>query len=271
VTPDLLDRYLRVLEVPAREPSLEALTHLVARHAMRVPFENISKLYYRKRDNMRALPDAERFLSGIEHYNLGGTCYTNNYYLNRLLAGLGYEVKLCGADMANPDVHIVSMVAVDGREYLVDVGYAAPFLAPLPRDLARDHEVVLGRDRYVLEPQDAEARSRMSLYRDGKPKHGYVVKPTSRSLEHFADVIAHSYTDDATFMNALLLVRFLPGERGVAIHNLTLIESQGTESRVTAIPDRAALVPLVERHFGIPRDIVADAVADLGPLQDAWN
>ena len=208
LTSDLIARYLRVLDAPARKPSAEALAELVAAHAMRVPFENVSKLYYRKRENMRRLPDAKRFLDGIERYNFGGTCYTNNYYLNQLLAALGYDAKLCGADMSNPDVHIVSLVAVDGREYLVDVGYAAPFLAPLPRDLAHDHEIVLGRDRYVLEPQDAEGRSRMRLYREGKSKHGYVAKPTPRTLEYFASVIAHSYTDEATFMNALLLVRF---------------------------------------------------------------
>lgn len=67
--------------------------------------------------------------------------------------------------MSNPDVHLVSMVNVDEREYLVDVGYAAPFLSPLPRDLATDFIIVLGRDFYVLKPQDAQGSSRMELYR----------------------------------------------------------------------------------------------------------
>jgi arylamine N-acetyltransferase len=270
MSPELIARYLRVLEVPAREPSLEALTELAAAHAKRVPFENISKLYYRKNGNLRSMPDAELFLGGIEVCNFGGTCYTNNYYLNRLLAGLGYVVKLCGADMVNPDVHIVNMVTVDGREYLVDVGYAAPFLAPLPRDLAHDYEVTVGHDRYVLEPQDAEGRSRMRFYRNGKLKHGYVAKPTARSLEHFADVIAHSYTDDATFMNALLLVRYMTAKYSVAIHNLTLIRSTGAKSLFVPI-EPSELDSVVAVTFGIPHDIVADAVADLGPLQDAWS
>ncbi len=271
LTADILARYLRVLGIPRREPSRDALTDLVAAHVKRVPFENVSKLYYRKHLGLRSVPGAELFLEGIERHNLGGTCYTTNYYLNLLLTHLGYEVRLCGADMANPDVHMVSMVTVDGREYLVDVGYAAPFLAPLPRDLTQDHVIALGRDRYVLKPQDEEGRSRLELYRNGRLKHGYVAKPTARPIEHFNSVIVDSFTDHATFMNALLLVRFLSSGRSNVVHNLELIESHGAESRVNRIDNRVELVSVVERHFEIPRTIVAEALADLGQFQDAWN
>ncbi len=271
LTADILARYLRVLGVPGREPSLDALTDLVAAHVKRVPFENISKLYYRKHLGLRSIPGAELFLEGIERYNLGGTCYTANYYLNLLLGHLVYEVRLCGADRANPDVHMVSMVTVDGREYLVDAGYAAPFLAPLPRDLSQDHVIALGRDRYVLKPQDEEGRSRLEFYRDGQLKHGYIARPTPRPIEHFNSVIVDSFADHATFMNALLLVRFLSSSRSSVIHNLELIESHGTESRINRIDNRVELVRVVEQHFEIPRAIVAEALADLGQFQDAWN
>src|SRR5512143_789806 len=92
--------YLRLLGLRPRVPSLEALTELTGAHLVRVPFENVSKLYY----------------------------------LYRLLENLGYRVRLCGADMSRPDVHLVIVVTVEGHEYVVDGGYGAPFLAPLPRD-----------------------------------------------------------------------------------------------------------------------------------------
>ncbi|UCG50932.1 MAG: arylamine N-acetyltransferase [Candidatus Latescibacterota bacterium] len=270
LTPDLFARYLRILGTPRAAPSQECLSELVAAHLIRVPFENISKLHYRRHTGLCGLPGLERFLDGIERHNFGGTCYTNNYYFNLLLAHLGYDVILCGADMTDPDVHMVSIAIVDGREYLIDVGYAAPFLAPFPRDLTRDYEVTLGRDRYVLKPQDAQGCSRLELYRDGRLKHGYTAKPTPRQIEHFGKVIAHSFTDEATFMNALLLVRFLP-ESSLMVRNLTLIKSQGTESHIHQITGRAELVELIEEHFAIPRAIVADAIADLGQLQDPWS
>ena len=267
---DLLARYLGILGVPGRPPGLNALAELVAAHLMRVPFENISKIYYRKRLGLKTIPDLKTYLNGIENYHFGGTCYSNNYYLYRLLASLGYAVKLCGADMSQSDVHIVSRVTLEGREYLIDVGYAAPFWAPLPRDLAEDDTIVLGHDRYVLKPQDINGCSRLELYRDGVKKQGYLAKPLPRQIADFEPVIADSYRAAATFMNALLLVRFYPG-RSVVIHNLTVIESQDANSIARTLHRRDEVGLAVEENFGIPRGIVMEAMAELGPLKDAWN
>jgi len=267
--PDLLQRYLGVLGVSRRTPSLDALRELVAAHLTRIPFENISKLHYRRHLGLNGLISLPLYLDGIERYHFGGTCYPNNFHFYSLLASLRYEVKLCGADMSNPDVHMVIMVRANGEEYLVDVGYAAPFLAPLPRGLQADFVVRLGRDRYVLKPQDANGCSRLELYRDGILKHGYVAKPSPRKIEDFHSVIIDSFRPDANFLNALLLARFNP-DRSVVIHNLTRIESRGTESAMFAIGGPGDLVAEVEKHFGIPAEIVSDALASLGGLKDAW-
>jgi arylamine N-acetyltransferase len=209
-------------------------------------------------------------LDGIQQYHFGGTCYTNNYYLYQLLANLGYEIRLCGADMSNPDVHLVSMVTVEQHEYLVDVGYAAPFLAPLPRDLVTDHIIVLGRDRYVLKPQDTSGCSRMELYRDGNLKHGYLAKPMPRCLHEFEQVISDSYREEATFMNALLLARFFP-DRALVIHNLTVIESQGTFSSIRTLANQDELVRVISEYFGIPGEFTVEVMNGLGRLEDAWS
>ena len=99
------------------------------------------------------VPSIDLYLDGIENYRFGGTCYSNNFHFYSLLRTLGYEVKLSAADMKTPGVHAVILAACEGREYLIDPGYAAPFLSPLPRDLAKDYVITLGRDRYVLKPQ----------------------------------------------------------------------------------------------------------------------
>ncbi|MGZ4836688.1 MAG: arylamine N-acetyltransferase family protein [Terriglobales bacterium] len=265
----LAQRYLGLLRLAAKQPDRVALSELVAAHLMRVPFENISKLH-RKRQGFAGVPDARTFLDGMEQYHFGGTCYANNFHLYTLLASLGYEVKLCAADMANPDVHMVIMVSIDGREYLVDAGYGAPFLSPLPRDLRDDYVVGLGRDRYVLKPQDANGCSRLELYRGGALKHGYVAKPAPRRIEDFAEVIADSFRPAATFFNAVLLTRFYP-KSSVVIHNLELIESDGTGSRVSRLKDRQNLAAAIEEYFGIPRPIVNEALTGLGDLADAWK
>ena len=266
----LFARYLRLLGVEKREPGLEALTEIVTAHLMSIPFETLSKLYYRKQLGLRALPGLQQYLNGIEQYNFGGTCYSNNYYLNRLLQHLGYEIKLCGADMENPDVHLVSLVSIDGHEYIVDVGYAAPFFKPMLRDLRKELVIHRGGDRYLLQPQDKQGRSRMIFRRDGQDDMGYIAKPEPRRIEEFANIIANSLTADAYFMNSLLMVRF-HGDHSLIIRNLTQIEARGIESNISQLGNRAELVEAIVQHFGMPRQIVAEAIDEIGefrPIRD---
>jgi len=269
LTDALAERYLRLLGVAARPPGPEALAEIVAAHVTCVPFENVSKLYYRAEPDMR-LPPIERYLDGIEHRHFGGTCYANNHHLVRLLAHLGYDVRLCGADMSAPDVHVVGIVRQAGRELLVDVGYGAPFLAPMPLDLTTDHEIVLGGDRYVLRPRDADGRSRLELHRDGRLRHGYVVNPTARHIGEFTEVIDRSFEPTAVFMNAVVIARFVPG-RSLVLHNRALIASEGAAREIRRLDDATNLAEAIEEHFGIPKDIAARALVGVDLTADAWG
>lgn len=267
---DLLRQYVDILGVTEKAPSHNALAELVAAHLTRVPFENISKLYYRKHLGLMDLPPIQQYLAGIAQNHFGGTCYSNNYYFYRLLASLGYEVKLCAADMTAPAVHALSLVRVEQREYLVDTGYAAPFLSPLPRDLKTDYVVELGRDRYVLRPQDENGCSRLDLYRDGALKHGYLARPEPRRIEDFSAVIKSSFRPDATFLNSLLLARLYPG-RSVVVHNFSVIESQGMVSRIRHLQGLEQLISTIEERFEMPRHIVTEALSGQEKFRDAWD
>jgi arylamine N-acetyltransferase len=253
--PRLFKRYLRLLGISPKKPDRDALFKLTTAQLTQIPFENISKLYYLKKEGLRGLPDFERHLHGIENYHFGGTCYANNYYLHLLLKYLGYEVFLCGADMADPDVHIVNIVRVEGHEYVVDGGYGAPFLEPMPRDLNIDYELAWGNYRYVLKPRDAD---------------GYTINPNPRSIQHFEKPIADSFREQATFMNAVLLVRYYPN-RSITIHNLSLTESKGLETRTTKLGGRDKLPGKIEQYFGIPTAVAAEAVGELERFNDAWS
>ena len=265
-----VQRYLSLIGVHEREPNMNALREIVSAHMMMVPFENISKLYRWKTSGFHELTDIKQFLDGIEQYHFGGTCYSNNYHLNQLLGSLGYDVVLCGADMRNPDVHIVNIVKVGGREYIVDVGYAAPFLEPLPRDLPADYVVSLGDDRYVLSPQDAAGHSRLTLYREGVAHHGYLVNPKPREIVEFAGVIADSFRPDATFMNAVLLVRFR-NDGATILHNMTHIESKGKSIKKISLKTTTELIAAIENFFGIPSSVSQVALDGLSMRQDAWS
>ncbi|MBD3258515.1 hypothetical protein GF377_08790 [candidate division GN15 bacterium] len=261
----LLSRLRELLGINKHKPSTEGLRKVIAAFIQRVPFENVSKLYYRKKYGLRMIPDLERYVDGIEQHNFGGTCYSNNQYLYRLLHHLGYDVRLCGADMNRPDVHLTVMVVVEGREFLCDAGYGAPFLEPLPRDLDHDHVVALGNEQYILRPQDERGYSRVDHVRDGEIIHGYTTKPMHREVDFFAEAFAHSCSDDGAFMNQLMVARFWPG-RSLVIRNLNVIRSEGLEVDIQKLGRREQIPSIVEEHVGIDREIVAEAVADLSDL-----
>jgi arylamine N-acetyltransferase len=236
----------------------------------RVPFENISKLWLRKTRGATTIPSLEEHLDGIERHSFGGTCYANNPYFAELLRHLGYEVAMCGADMSNPDVHVVSIVGLDGREYLVDVGYGAPFFEPMARDLDRELEIAFGRNRYLLHPQDGRGRSRMDHLRDGDLIHGYVVSPEPRGIDHFDEIIRHSYSSAATFMNVIVVERFFR-DRAVRFHNLELTESTRDGATITSLPDRDALAEAIVHHCRFPAGIVREVVSDIALEADIYS
>lgn len=77
---NVFNKYLELLGIKEVKTSFELLCKIVKTHLTRIPFENISKLLY-KNQGMNNIPDLTTYLSGIEKYNFGGTCYSNNYYL----------------------------------------------------------------------------------------------------------------------------------------------------------------------------------------------
>jgi arylamine N-acetyltransferase len=259
--PALFDRYLEVLGVSPGPPSSGLLAELVSAQLVAAPFENISKLYRHRTTGSTTIPSLGEYLDGIETWRLGGTCYVNNSHFFSLLDQLGFEVSLCGADMNRPDVHMVSMVRIEGRELMVDVGYAAPFFQPLPRDLDDEHVIDFGSSRYVLQPQDEQRRSRLELIRDGVPIHGYLAKPQPRTLLYFDAVIADSFRPEQTFMNAVVIERFTTEGGSNRIHNLKLIETRPDgPSTTTAVADLHELIDVIEHRFGVPAEVTRTAI-----------
>jgi arylamine N-acetyltransferase len=268
----LVDRYLEVLGVEPGPPSLSLLSDLVSAQLVAAPFENISKLHRYRNSGQTTIPSPEEYLDGIERWRLGGTCYTNNSHFFALLDRLGFSVWLCGADMNQPDVHMVSMVRIDGREFMIDVGYAAPFFDPLPRDLDDVHAINFGNCRYVLHPQDGRGRSRLEMIRDGVSIHGYVAKPVQRTPAHFNSVIADSFRQDQTFMNAVVVERFTPTGGSTRIHNFKLIETPPSGPAVTTVlADRNDLIDAIEHRLAVPSDITRDAIGGVDLCADIYS
>ena len=262
--PEPYGRYLRVLGIDGVPSGADGLRALVRRHLCRVPFENVSKLLLFERERAGRPVRLPEFLDGIEHRDLGGTCYSSNPFLAELLRALGYDAALLGADMSDPDVHTAIRVALGGREYHVDVGYAAPFYDPLPLD-GVPVTIRNGLHRYVLDRAAEPGAYRLTMFVGETPRHGYLVHPPARSADFFARTIVDSFQPQKTFMRVLRVTRFFDSHtveirnRGVFVHR-----KDASEERV--LSSLSDLRRTIDDQFLMPRCPIERAVAILEDL-----
>jgi len=207
------------------------------------------------------------YLNGIEKYNFGGTCYPINYYFNLLLNHLGFDVKLCGADMRLPDVHMLNLVLIESIEYIVDPAFAAPFFSPMPRSLNEDFIVTRGVTAYRIKPQDERKRTTIEQYENDEFIMSFRAKPEPRKIHEFADVIEDSFSEKSTFINSLFLTRHYE-DKTVAIYNLKFKKHSGIITKIYEIKNREELIETVHREFGMPVNIIAPVLKEMSKLED---
>jgi arylamine N-acetyltransferase len=259
----LLERYLRVLGFTGSPGvSLSALGELVSRHLRRVPFENVSKLLLIGRESAGRVTRLEEFLDGIEHHDLGGTCYTSNPFLTELLRALGYEAALYAADMDTPYVHTSIRVRLDGRDWHIDVGYAGPFVEPIPLDRL-PYEIAWGNDRYVF--SQSESGHTLTMFTGDALRHRYVVHPPPRAASFFDPIVLRSFKPGRTFMRCLRITKFFD-DHAVELRNrrLSVIRADSVAER--SVDSLADLRRAVDVEFGMPRCRIEEAVAVLERL-----
>lgn len=257
-------RYLRLLEIDGIPRGLDGLRDIVRQHLCRVPFENVSKLLLFRRERAGRPTRLEEFLDGIEHHDLGGTCYTSNPFLAELLRAIGYDAALFGADMSEPNVHTSIRVRLNAREYHVDVGYAAPFYEPVPLD-SLPVTIESGVHRYLLEAGTIPGSCRVTMLVGGEPRHGYLVHPPERRKDFFTPTVVASFERGRTFMRVLRITRCFTSHIA-ELRNTRLLRHTAEATVERHVSDLPELRHVVRTEFGMPRCPVEDAVAMLGEL-----
>lgn len=123
------------MELPGAS-TLEGLTRLHRAHALAIPFENLDIQMGR---NIRLdLPHLE---AKLLHARRGGYCFEQNTLFRAALEALGFQATAfearvrAGADRVLPRTHMLLQVAVEGRDWLCDVGFGGGGpLQPVPMD-----------------------------------------------------------------------------------------------------------------------------------------
>ncbi len=262
--PDTYERYLRLLGFHSVPVGLAGLRSLVRAHILRVPFENVSKLILFQREGSGRVTMLPGFLDGIEHHDLGGTCYTSNPYFFELLRTIGYDADLLAADMTNPDVHTSIRVRLDSREYHIDVGYGAPFFEPMPLGQL-PHEISNGRFRYILDHASEPGRYEMAHWLESERIHRYIVHGPPRQFDYFRPTIEESYQPGKTFMTWLRIARFFP-DHSVDLIDRTLTVHREGYSRDYELSSMKDMRQAIDNEFRMSRAPVEEAIGVLERL-----
>ncbi len=139
-------------------PTRECLAALIEHHAAAIPFENIEVL-------ARRVPklDAAGLQDKMLRQRRGGYCFEQNSLFRGVLQAVGFEAQAMEArirsgvpaDVITARTHLVTRVALDGVDHLVDVGCST--VAPLaPLVLASRAEQAAGTGAYRLVDVDDE-------------------------------------------------------------------------------------------------------------------
>jgi N-hydroxyarylamine O-acetyltransferase len=242
-------QYLDALGLERAEPSLTFLTQMTRRHVSTLAFSSIGP---RLRDDLPLGP--EHLLDRIVVRGRGGYCFEQNGLLFEVLQELGFDARIQLARVIhNQDVHPglthrVTLVTIDGREYVADVGFG-PLGPPTPVPMPKDDSVDDGARFRVHEARPGEFHmqsivdgQRYSLYRFDLARYG----PSDCELGHF---YSHRHPE-ATFVNNLVASLILEDEvRSLRNRDYWVIREDSTTT--TAITSAEQLRGLLASELGV--------------------
>ena len=137
-----------------REPNLKNLAILQKEHIKAIPFENTYVL-----KKIPIVLTKEWIYEKVIVKGRGGFCFELNYLFYLLLVDLGYDVKFLGGSVFHPvsgdpghnNEHVLSLVCLDGKSYIVDVAFGGRCASePLPLVYNEELEDPNGIFRYLM-------------------------------------------------------------------------------------------------------------------------
>ena len=207
--------------------------------------------------------DPESFYKKIVLGRRGGGCYELNGLFAELLRALGYRVDLLSGRVTRPNRvgpefdHLALRVEVEGRDWLIDVGFGDGIREPL--ELAagaseqfgdRSFRLVRSHDYFALETSTC-----------GEFDKGYILSPVPRALVQFEAVRKRHHDDPRSwFVQTRLATIATPRGRRMLM-NERYKTTEGTATRVRSV-SASAYLEVLARDFGIEIDRVPRTKAE---------
>ena len=259
----------------ASPPSLKSLVELQRAHLQRVPFENLD-ICMGKRIEL----SLDRLFDKIVRRRRGGFCYELNGLFAWLLEELGYSLRRLAARVYGDGVwgpefdHMLLLVDCGGQR-LVDVGFGASFVEPMPfaadvhEEADASYRVVASSDAHALDGEELWVLERRERHEDGAewlPQYAFAL--AARQLDEFAEACVYQQTSpDSNFTKKSICTRRSDSGR-ITVSNGRLIRRLDTQPRAQrserAISDLVEFESLLRSEFGVA---VPDAARCFDPFR----
>ncbi|PPA69285.1 arylamine N-acetyltransferase [Jeotgalibacillus proteolyticus] len=266
---DSTSDYLNHLTLQNEDPSYDYLQKICHAQLNTFPFENISKLLYFRNHNYNHfdIPSFEQFTTNYTKFNFGGTCYTLNANLMRLLKSLGFD---CYHIMLGEE-HMGIIVKIDHERFYIDCGAAAPFFKPVRFESDFKNTSSFGRDEVHLLPEDPERNAFKYVRFTNGEQSGKTWKFNSRKeakLSDFNGVMVRSNKPDAPFMTILRCQFYQTGkQRSVSlVNNKFGIRYSMGETVVRTLTSKEEIKEVISEEFLLPKLPVIEAIEVLESL-----
>ncbi len=229
-----LDAYLARVGQRRASPSTDALRELAQAHVLAIPFENVDVVLEQHRGI--ALDVVAEKLVGRQR---GGYCYEQSGLFAAVAEQLGYRVHRLVARVQprrnGPYTHMTLVIEADGVPHLVDVGFGAGMLVPMPLvdgevvdQAGWPHRMVRREGWWTLQKQGDDGWDDL---------HEFLLEPAHRIdyevYHHYTSTHPHS-----PFTGRLVLMRVEPGLRRRLLGRELTVERPGVAAETTEIsPD----------------------------------
>ncbi|WP_210463274.1 arylamine N-acetyltransferase family protein [Rufibacter roseolus] len=210
--------------------SKEVLFELQAAHLLSVPFENLDIHY-----NQKIKLDTDAIYKKIVLNRRGGFCYELNGLFYQLLKGIGFDARMVSGRVHIKDEnygaeydHMAIVVGVNGKEYLVDVGFGKFSYKPLEISLGVNLQDEFGLFKFDKAYDDY---LRINLFKDGSWVPQYLFDLKGREFQEFGEMCGfHQTSKESHFTQKKVISIITKNGRKTLSNNQLKITDGNTES-----------------------------------------
>jgi hypothetical protein len=256
----MTENILQHLKVKKSPPAVEYLQELMIGYCSNVPWESVSKIVKKEFCNktLNCLRLENEFWTSAFQYGTGGTCYESNWAFFCLLQNLGFNGYLTiNKIIDKSSVHSAIVIIINGKKYIVDVGY--PTYSPIPVI----EEAVTIKDNYLIGYRCTPISSTeytIENFTHPKP-YLYHLTDIPIQLKEYLKIANEDYGEAGLFSDRIIIrkvinkvpTRFDSEDIPYNIHSL-----QKGEKLKTFIKDED-LISRLSSHFNLNPNIISEA------------